>query len=200
MGTSTQVTWYSAPSANATLGPAKGSFITTNNLANLLDTNDNLGLSSYTADGVASASYDEVRFWNGTLDSTMLQLIHAAGPDADLNSLPVGGRLPSTTALNLTGSTATLDLNGLAQTVASLSGVAGSSVLLDGGTLTFGTSGTPATFSGTVSGPGSLIKTGSGTTTLDGANSFSGDTFINAGTLQINSISAYMHHISGGEH
>ncbi len=41
------------------------------------------------------------------------------------------------------------------------------------------------TFSGAISGSGSLVKYGSGTLILTGANTFTGDTYINSGTLQI---------------
>jgi fibronectin-binding autotransporter adhesin len=43
---------------------------------------------------------------------------------------------------------------------------------------------TDGTFAGAVSGTGQLIKTGSGTLTLTGANSYAGGTTINAGTLR----------------
>ena len=41
------------------------------------------------------------------------------------------------------------------------------------------------TFGGVISGTGSLIATGTGTTVLTGANSYTGGTTISAGTLQI---------------
>ena len=85
---------------------------------------------------------------------TTLEILHDAGPDANLNSLNLGstGSLPSTTAVNITASGATLDLNGINQTIGSLSGVAGSSVLLGSGMLTLGGNGTSTTFSGNISG------------------------------------------------
>ena len=45
VGSSTVVTWYSAPSGNANLGAAQGTFTKNISLANLLDTEDNLGRS-----------------------------------------------------------------------------------------------------------------------------------------------------------
>jgi autotransporter-associated beta strand protein len=187
MGTSTEVKWYAAPSTSANLGPAKGSFITTNTLASFVNSQDNLGRSSYSADNTANASYDEVRFWNGPINSTMLEMLHHAGPDANLSSLnlgPAGGELPSTTALNITASGATLDLNGINQTVGSLTGVTGSSVLLGSGTLTLGGIGTSTTFSGVISGAGGIIKTGAGAFTLAGVNTYAGTTSINSGILK----------------
>lgn len=50
-------------------------------------------------------------------------------------------------------------------------------------TLTIGGNGQSLTYSGSLSGTGSLIKVGAGTLTLTGANNYSGGTTINAGVL-----------------
>jgi autotransporter-associated beta strand protein len=187
MGSSTEVTWYAAPAGSANLGPAKGSFVTSNNLVNFINSEDNLGRSSYSGDNTANASYNEVRFWTGPINSTILEILHDAGPDANLNSLNIGmagGELPSTTAVSITGSGATLDLNGISQTIGSLSGVTGSTVLLGSGTLTLGGIGTSTTFSGNISGTGGLIKNGGGTFTIAGTNTYGGTTSINNGVLK----------------
>ncbi len=93
------------------------------------------------------------------------------------NVLPVG------TALTVANA-ATFDLNGQAQTIGSLAGVAGSAVTLGSATLTTGGNNASTAFDGVVSGTGSLVKTGTGTFTLGGANSYAGATNVNAGTLQ----------------
>ena len=193
LGSSTEVDWYVAPSASADLGVARSSFITTNTLASFLDSEDNLGRSFYSSDYTANASYNEVRFWTGPINSTILEILHDAGPNANLNSLNIGmagGELPANTTLNLSGSSATLDLNGITQTIGSLTGVAGSSVLLGGGRLTLGGNGNSTTFSGSISGAGDIIKTGNGTFVLIGANSHSGTTYVNGGVLEIRNASA----------
>src|SRR5262249_4678649 len=93
--------------------------------------------------------------------------------------------LPTTTAVTFTG-VGTLDLNGISQTVASLSSaISGSQVTLGSGTLTTGDS-TNTTFAGSISGTGGLVKQGSGVFTLSGSNSYSGTTTVNAGTLLVN--------------
>jgi len=51
--------------------------------------------------------------------------------------------------------------------------------------LSIGGNGSDTTFSGVLSGGGSLTKFGAGTLTLTGANSYSGATQVNAGTLQL---------------
>ncbi len=95
-----------------------------------------------------------------------------------------GGKLPSMTAVNLTASGATLDLTGLPQTIGSLAGVTGSSVLSDAA-LTVGGNNTSTVFDGVVSGSGSLTKVGTGTMTVGGGNTYTGPTVVNAGTVQL---------------
>ncbi len=199
VGSSTVVTWYSAAAVNADLGSAKGTFTTTKTLASFTDSADNLGRSFYSADSTANASYDEVRFWNAALSSSTLEILHDAGPNANLNSLNLGGStgsLPSTTDVNITGSGATLDLNNLSQTVGSLAGVPGSSVLLGSGTLTIGGNAS-TTFSGVISGAGGIIKNGSGILTLAGNPTYTGNTVINSGALQLNAGNTTLAAISG---
>jgi autotransporter-associated beta strand protein len=97
--------------------------------------------------------------------------------------LGAGGSLPSTVALTVnTGGT--FDLNGNRQTVGAFSG--SGAVTLGSGTLTVG-DGTNTTFTGVISGAGgNLVKQGSGTLTLGGANTYTGTTTVNAGTLSLN--------------
>jgi len=54
--------------------------------------------------------------------------------------------------------------------------------------LTVGGDNANTTYAGVLSAGGSLIKTGTGTWTLSGANSYSGATQVNAGTLSINTV------------
>ena len=53
-------------------------------LANLVDKNSDfwLGVSKYSGDSDANASYDEVRIWNGALSADALALSARKGPDA----------------------------------------------------------------------------------------------------------------------
>src|SRR5262249_42626501 len=82
VGNSTVVTWYTAASGTANLGAAKGSFTTSNTIANMIDSADNLGRSFYTGDSTSNASYNEVRFWDGILSQSALETLHDAGPNA----------------------------------------------------------------------------------------------------------------------
>ncbi len=76
----------------------------------------------------------------------------------------------------------TLNLNNFSQVIGALEG--SGSVTLGTAILTTGGNGTSTTFSGTISGTGSLVKTGSGTFIVTGANSYVGGTTVSAGTLQ----------------
>jgi autotransporter-associated beta strand protein len=51
--------------------------------------------------------------------------------------------------------------------------------------LTIGYNNSSTTYSGVMSGPGSLIKVGAGTLTLTGANTYTGNTTVNGGILRI---------------
>ncbi|CAJ0679333.1 autotransporter domain-containing protein [Ralstonia mannitolilytica] len=101
-------------------------------------------------------------------------------------ALTGAGRLASGTTVALTGATSALDLSaGANQTVAHLSGVAGSRVVLNGSALTLADDSSQ-TFTGSLSGNGSLIKQGTGTLTLNGVSSgFSGSTTVAGGTLAV---------------
>ena len=89
-------------------------------------------------------------------------------------------------------STETLDLNGTSQTIGNLSGVS-SARIINGASaasrLTIGNGGNGGgDFAGSVSTGGgvlSLIKTGAGTITLSGTNTYTGPTLINGGTLAL---------------
>ena len=68
----------------------------------------------------------------------------------------------------------------------SLAGVAGSSVVLGTKNLTVGGDGSSTVYAGVLSGTGgSLTKEGAGTMTLSGANTYSGGTIVQAGTLRV---------------
>ena len=99
--------------------------------------------------------------------------------------------LPTATALSVAAS-ATFDLGGNNQTVASLSnGIGGGGTVLDSfaglpSVLTVSPTGTTTTFSGSIvdgSGKVSLVLNGPGTQVLSGTNTYSGGTTVSDGTL-----------------
>lgn len=90
----TRVTFYSAPTGSATLGAAKATGETPLTLVNFVDTLDALGYSPFTGDNTANATYNEVRIWNGALNSWSREKLHQQGadnaalPDADNDFIP----------------------------------------------------------------------------------------------------------------
>lgn len=81
------------------------------------------------------------------------------------------------------------------ETIGSLAGVAGSSVILGNNTLTTGRNDTDTSFAGVISGlggeDGALIKEGLGTFSLDGVNTYTGATTVrDAGRLDVNGSTA----------
>ena len=80
-----------------------------------------------------------------------------------------------------------LDITGCSNTIGSLSGGGGTggNVILGAATLTVGGNNTSTSFGGLLLGTGgSLIKSGAGTLTLTGVNTYTGATTVNAGTLK----------------
>ena len=110
-----------------------------------------------------------------------------------LNSLTLAGTASAATTATVTGGGLTFLNNGLFNPTVMLNATAGSGFTYDiatpltlGADTTFGGSGTATSrFSGMIDGAGALIKTSTGTLTLTGSNTYSGDTLISAGTLQI---------------
>ncbi|MGQ0582931.1 MAG: autotransporter outer membrane beta-barrel domain-containing protein [Reyranella sp.] len=97
--------------------------------------------------------------------------------------LAAGASLPTTGALTVTGGT--LDFNGNNVTIGSLAG-AGGTLSLGASTLTVAEAGS-TTFAGTLTGTGgSLVKQGSGTLNLTGANTYTGPTTVSGGRLAVN--------------
>jgi autotransporter-associated beta strand protein len=140
-----------------------------------------IGESPDTGDGDVPMNglIDEVYVFGRALSQAEVQSLMTA------NQLGNRQELPPATALTLAAG-ATFDMSRLSQTIGSLAGAAGASVLLGTGTNTSNLAlgnATNTTFAGTVSGNGTVTKNGAGTLTLAGPNTFAGATLINAGTL-----------------
>ncbi|MEX1113819.1 MAG: heparinase II/III family protein [Akkermansiaceae bacterium] len=105
------------------------------------------------------------------------------------NGIPISSVL---TITNSGTSVETFDLNSFNQTLGGLVAggtAANSNVTLGTGTLTINDAGN-RTFAGEISGAGNVVKLGSGTWTLAGANTYTGTTSITGGTLVCTSSSA----------
>ena len=97
-----------------------------------------------------------------------------------LGGLNVAGAVTQT-------ATGTIDLAGFNAIFGSLAGAG--AVRLGAGTLQIGDA-TSTSFAGVISGTGGLIKVGTGTLTLTGINTYTGVTFVNAGTLTLGAAGA----------
>ncbi|MFN0161612.1 MAG: beta strand repeat-containing protein, partial [Burkholderiales bacterium] len=122
-----------------------------------------------------------------------LSLLNGTAGAATVNitggTLQLGGtnRLATSAAVTLSA-LATLDMANNATTIGSLVG-AGGTVALGSATLTTGDAANTS-YAGSISGSGGLVKQGSGTFTLAAANSYTGTTAINAGTLRATNAAA----------
>ncbi len=113
----------------------------------------------------------------GSLASTTLAVNNDGTLQVD------GASLDDTAAVTLSDN-GTLALTGN-ETIGSLAGASTtSSVILNANTLTTG-DGNNTDFAGDISGAGNLIKQGTGTFTLSGANTFTGTTTVNDGILDV---------------
>jgi autotransporter-associated beta strand protein len=123
------------------------------NLVEVLTT-DTVQADSFNKDRVYHAgdqSQAEVIFYNRVLTNDERLAVEAYLTAKWFEGMSGGNNiLPTTTALSLTASGATLDLNGVNQTVASIVGVAGSEVKVGAATLTVGGNSLSSDFSGKI--------------------------------------------------
>jgi autotransporter-associated beta strand protein len=98
--------------------------------------------------------------------------------------LTAADQIADTAAVSVV-TTGTLNLNGFNEAIGALAGTGSVTLGTGTGTLTLGGDGSSQTFSGIISGTGSVAKMGGGTQILSGANSYTGGTTISAGTLTI---------------
>jgi autotransporter-associated beta strand protein len=142
--------------------------------------------------GASSNSVGLINLTGGVLNAKQLNLIAATASNATATVQVSGGQLnigsSGITAGSTFGSTKSILLSG--GTVGALANWTSTVDLTltnspGPGAVTFDTTNNTIGLSGSLSGPGSLIKAGAGTLTLSGANSYTGGTTINDGTLRL---------------
>jgi autotransporter-associated beta strand protein len=105
------------------------------------------------------------------------------GSGTDTVRLLRDNQIPDNTALTMSSS-AVFDMNDQTDTTGSIGGAG--QIDLGSGILRAGADNASANFTGLIIGTGDLFKFGSGTWTLEGNNSYSGQTTASAGTLVVN--------------
>jgi len=175
------------------------------NLANFAETvgslagtgNVTLGTATLTAGGNnTSTTFSGVASGTGGLTKAGTGALTLSGANTYTGTTTIsagtltaagGSAIADTSQVTLANTAgATLNLAN-SETIGNLSGggATGGNVTLGANTLTLNEAGV-TTYSGVVSGSGGLTKTGAGTLTLGGINTYTGATGINAGTLALN--------------
>ncbi len=147
---------------------------------------DVIGSSDATLSGVVSGTGGLTKSGTGTLT------LSGANTYSGATAVTAGVlRAGSSGAFGLSRSLSvsaggTADLNGFSQNLFAIAG-SGTILLSGGATLAVGSDNSNSAFAGTIGGTGGLTKTGSGTLTLSGSNTFGGGLALQAGTLQVSS-------------
>ncbi len=166
--------------ASETIGSLAGAGDVTLGANTLTAGGDN---TSTTFSGVASGTGGLTKAGTGTLTLSGTNT-YTGATTVSAGTLALSGNTAIADAAAVTVSTgATLALNNN-ETIGSLAGAG--NVTLGANFLTAGADNTSTTFSGVISGTGTLTKQGTGTLTLSGANTYTGATTVSAGTLTLN--------------
>jgi fibronectin-binding autotransporter adhesin len=157
-----------------------------NGVFTLTDPADSFNVDVALADQAASATgWDGTTLTKGGQGTLLLSAANTyTGPTlitaGTLRTAAANAFVPSS-AVNVAGG-ATLDLDSFNQSASNLAGAG--AITLGSAVLTV-IDDTDTTFSGVISGSGSLLKSGAATLTLAGDNTYTGTTTISTGTLQL---------------
>jgi autotransporter-associated beta strand protein len=190
-------TW-SVPSGRnlVTGGPGSAGSVNSPNNGNLIVAKD--GQGTWTTSGTGDNGSSGITINAGTvnLNKASNSGTHAVGgPGLIINSGGTaritgtgGDQIYNQATVTLAGGL--FDLNGNSETFAGINGTGVVDNMAAGTTAALTLSNGSSTFSGTIQNSGSgatltLVKSGTGTLTLDGTNSYSGGTVVNGGTLAL---------------
>ena len=144
----------------------------------------NVAATTATISSVLAGSVGLTKTGSGTLVISGAETYTGAtNINAGTLQLGAANRIPNNSAVTV-ASGATLDVHGFGETVASIAGAGNITLGAASGSLQV-SGAASTTFSGVISGAGFLQKAGTGTLTLSGANSYTGVTNINRGTLRL---------------
>ncbi|MDE2492372.1 MAG: autotransporter-associated beta strand repeat-containing protein [Alphaproteobacteria bacterium] len=144
--------------------------------------------------GIVDSSGNAPSFmvWGVAGDTGTLEFDNSASAgDATITANSFGtvmftGMTDASGAKLTTGTGGTVDISGISTASFNAGSIAGSgSFVLGSKMLSVGSLNTSTMVSGVISGTGSLMKVGTGTLTLTGANTYTGGTTVNGGALQI---------------
>ena len=107
----------------------------------------------------------------------------SGGVNADVVRLNRDNQISDTTAIHISSS-GLFDMNDMIDTTGSIDGFG--RIDLGNGSLRAGNDNLSVTYNGLILGTGTLFKFGNGTWTLNGNNTYSGQTTVSAGTLAVN--------------
>ncbi|WP_269543077.1 autotransporter-associated beta strand repeat-containing protein [Cerasicoccus fimbriatus] len=164
--------------AGGTSGSILGDVSTASNATLVFNRSDDISF-----DGLISGSGNLTQAGSGSLT---LNAANTFSGDTAINagSIILGNSLAlqnSTVNINVANG---LDLNNASATLGALAG-SGDLSIADGATLTVGGNDDDTAYSGVLSGAGGLTKTGSGQLSLSGVNTFTGDTHITEGSINL---------------
>ena len=181
VGTKTITTSTGLVTISGVIGDGSGTVALTQNGTGTLTLS---GTAANTFTGLTNIQMGEI-----DLDKT-------AGIDALAGDVQVGGtgavlQLLNSNQIkdtaNMTVNTGgTFNLNNKSETINALNGNGGTVTGSGAATLTVGSAGGTGSYAGVITGGMSFAKSGSGTETLTGNNTYTGTTTINGGTLEIN--------------
>ncbi|HEU5396543.1 MAG TPA: autotransporter-associated beta strand repeat-containing protein, partial [Verrucomicrobiae bacterium] len=151
---------------------------------------------TFSGTGLIGGNASLTKMSSGTLTLATVNS-YIGGTTISNGTIKVGANnaLPASGTLTFVNNTATLDLNGFNDALGSITGngIIDNNNGAAASTLTLGSDGSSGTFSGVIQSSSNniqVVKTGTGVTTLNGANTYSGTNTVNNGTLAVTGTSA----------